>query len=205
MQERAIRCIVFDFANTLCSEFYFTPLGTEFQTLVKQAIFTGDNCQRWASPWCCGTLSSADIACYLSGLTDYTPESILTALEEGCATLRMNPAIWRFAQAQRSRGRHSVLATINMDIFTRIVAPAHGLNRIFDVVVNSSDYGTEDKNILCEIAFRNLGDCSFDNSLLIDDNTQVIDAFRSRGGMTYQYTTDEAFAEWEQKTWKNCL
>jgi len=43
-----------------------------------------------------------------------------------------------------------------MDAFTRVVVPAHGFERVFDVVVNSADYGTEDKNALCEIAFGQL-------------------------------------------------
>lgn len=192
-----IRCIVFDFANTLCSENYFAPLGDEFQAVVKAAIFTGENKTRWASPWCCNALSSADIAEYLGGLTGITTERILAALDEGCTNLRLNPHIWRFAQAQRALGRRTVLATVNMDVFTRVVVPAHGLDRVFDIVVNSADHGTEDKNALCEIAFAQLEGCNFENSLLIDDWPTVIEAFRARGGMTYQYTTDEAFAEWE--------
>lgn len=197
-----LHCIIFDFANTLCSELYFTPLGTDFQAVVKEAIFTGENKARWASPWCCGRLSSADIADYLSGLTGITAERILSALDEGCANLQLNPAIWRFAQAQRAQGRHTVLATVNMDVFTRVVVPAHGFDTIFDVVVNSADHGTEDKNAVCEIAFSRLDGCSFENSLLIDDMPKYLDAFRARGGMAYQYTTDAAFAAWEQSTWR---
>ena len=63
------------------------------------------------------------------------------------------------------------------------------------------DYGTEDKNALCKIAFDRLDGCTFANSLLIDDSPKVIDAFRARGGMAYQYTTEAAFAEWEMDTW----
>ena len=198
MQPSNIHCIIFDFYQTLCSDDYFKPMGPEFLQIVEQAICHGENKKRWASRWCCGTLSSADIADYLAGLTGHTPERILSALDEGCAHLHMNPAIWRFAQAQRALGRATVLATVNMDVFTRIVAPAHDLHRVFDVVVNSADYGTEDKNALCEMAFNRLDDCTFANSLLIDDTPHVIDAFRARGGTTYQYTTDEAFAQWLQ-------
>jgi len=200
----AIRCIIFDFANTLCSEYYFAPLGAEFQAVVKEAIFTGKNKARWASPWCCGRLSSADVAEYLSGLTGVTPERILAGLDEGCANLRLNPAIWRFAQAQRAQGRQTALVTVNMDVFTRIVLPAQGFERVFDVVINSADYGTDDKNALCEIAFSRLDGCTFENCLLIDDSPTVIDAFQARGGMTYRYTSDKAFAEWEVNRWK-CL
>ncbi len=151
-----MKCIIFDFANTLCSELYFGPLGKEFQAVVKDAIFTGENKVLWARPWCCGRLSSPDIAEYLSGLTGLTPERILAGLDEGCAHLQLNPAIWRFAQQQRAQGRRTALVTVNMDIFTRVVVPAHGFDQVFDVILNSADYGTEDKNALCEMAFSRL-------------------------------------------------
>jgi len=190
------RCIIIDFANTLCSELYFAPLGEDFQAVVRAAIFSEENKERWATPWCCGRLSSEDIATHLAGLTGITPDCIISALAEGCAKMHFNPAVWRFAQAQRELGRSTVLATVNMDIFTRVVVPAHGLDRVFDVVVNSSDYGTDDKNALCEIALAQLDGCTFANSLLIDDSVAAIAAFRSAGGMAYQYTTDAAFAAW---------
>jgi FMN phosphatase YigB (HAD superfamily) len=192
---KSIRCIIFDFFNTLCSELYFSPLGQDFGAVVTEAIFTGENKTRWASPWCCGSLSSADIAEYLSGLTGIMPDHILAALNDGCAHLRLNPAIWRFAQSQRAQGRSTALVTVNTDVFTRVVVPAHGFDRVFDVVVNSADYDTEDKNALCEIAFVHLDGCSFENSLLIDDETKNLNAFRARGGITHQYTGDEVFAE----------
>lgn len=196
LTDSLIRCVVFDFANTLSFTPYFWPLGEEFLTVVTEAIFTGENKALWAGPWCRGELSSEDIANYLSGLTGVPTKRILMALDEGCSNLQLNPAIWRFAKSQRAQGRHSVLATVNMDVFTRVVAPAHGFDRVFDVVVNSADFGTEDKNALCDIAFSRLEGCTFQNSLMIDDSARVTEAFRNRGGIAYQYTSDEAFAEW---------
>lgn len=196
MGDDLIRCVVFDFANTLSFTPYFWPLGSEFLAVVNEAIFTGENKALWAGPWCRGELSAEDIAEHLSGLTRIPTRRILEGLNKGCSKLQLNPAIWRFAQAQRAQGRHSVLATINMDVFTHIVVPAHGIDRVFDEVVNSADYGTEDKITLCEIAFGRLENCTFQNSLVIDDSAGVIDAFRKRGSFAYQYTCDEAFAKW---------
>ena len=191
-----LRAVIFDFADTLCSELYFAPLGPKFQAVVKQAIFTGENNVRWCEPWLRGELSSADIAGYLADLTGVAPETILSGLEEGCATLRLNPVVWACAQRQRGRGRQTALATLNMDIFTRVVIPAHGFDRVFDVVVNSADHGVDDKLALCELALSRLEGCTFANSLLIDDGERNVRAFCARGGMAYWYTSDEAFAEW---------
>jgi FMN phosphatase YigB (HAD superfamily) len=193
-----IRCVIFDFADTLCSVPYFAPLGQEFCEVVTEAIFSGENKARWATPWTSGILSSEDICIYLSGLTGITPKRIFTALEEGCSNLNLNPAIWQFAQSQRKQGRQTVLATINMDIFTSIVVPTHKFDKVFDVVVNSADYGVDTKIELCEIAFSHLNCCSFENTLLIDDSSKSIESYKARGGMAYQYTTDEAFVEFTQ-------
>ena len=188
-------------SGTLSPYPYFGLLGKEFEDIVTKAIFSGENVARWAGPWCCGMLSSADIADYLSGLSGVTPERILAALDEGCANLSLNPAIWCFARAQRAEGRQTVLATVNMDVFTRIISPAYGFDQFFDAVVNSADYGTCDKNALCEIAFEKLDGCSFENSLLIDDMPNYLDAFQAHGGMIYQYSTDAEFVEWEKSVW----
>ncbi len=194
----ALRCMVFDFAGTLCSTPYFWPLGPEFLAVVTEAVFTGENKALWAGPWCRGEIGAEDIAEYLSGLTGLTTRRILEGLERGCSDLAMNPAVWRFAREQRARGRRAVLATVNMDVFTRIVTPAHGLHEVFDAVMNSADCGTEDKNALCQAAFNKLDGCCFGNSLLIDDSAKAVESFRSRGGRAHRYTCDEAFAEWVQ-------
>lgn len=190
-----IACVIIDFANTLSNSAYFWPLGAEFCSIVTERIFTGDNKALWASPWCCGRISSEEVADHLATVSGLTRAEVLQGLNDGCANMKLNPVIWGFAQAQRSQGRRTVLATVNMDVFTRIVAPAHGFDIVFDVIVSSADYGTEDKNELCEIAFSQLEGCTFGNSLLIDDSAKVVEAFRKRGGRAYHYTSDEALAE----------
>jgi len=191
---RPVRCVVFDFADTLSSEPYFARLGPEFCSVVTEAIFTGENKIKWATPWTSGTLSSQDICEYLSDLTGITHEKILRALREGCSNLKLNPAIWQFAQSQKHEGRKTALATINMDVFTEVVVPCHGFDKVFDVVVSSSDYGLNTKIELCEIVFSKLDGYTYENSLLIDDSPKSVEPFRCRGGLAYQYTTDEAFA-----------
>jgi len=199
MGSNFIRCILFDFADTLCSELYFTQLGPEFQSLATEAIFAGRNKSRWSVPWCRGTLTSKDIAEHLSQLTEINPKRIPASLDEKCSHLEFNPNIWRFAQRQRAQGRHTAIVSINFDVFSRVVVSAHKFDRIFDVVVNSADYGVDDKIVLCAIAFSRLEGCTFDNSLLIDDQIKNVEAFRKRGGMAHQYTNDDKFLEWERK------
>ncbi len=195
-----IRCIVFDFGGTLSAHPYFHALGPEFCQVVDTRIW-GDGAADWCDPWMRGDKTSADIADYLAGLTGLSAPRILAALDAGCARLTLHPAIWRFAQAQRARGRQTALVTKNMDVFTRIVVPALHFAQVFDVIINSSDHRTDDKELMWERAFAQLDGCAFENSLLIDDKLKYIERFQARGGMAYQYTTDAAFAEWEVTVW----
>ncbi len=115
----------------------------------------------------------------------------------------LNAAVWEFAIGQRAVGRKTALVTVNMDVFSRIVVPAHGLDRIFDVIVSSSDHRDLRKEILWGLAFAQLGDnLHYGNSLLIDDSPQATALFESRGGTAHRYENDQRFREWIHQTTK---
>jgi FMN phosphatase YigB (HAD superfamily) len=196
MRPELIKCVVFDFAGTLCSCPYFRPLGPAFLDLVTERIF-GKSSEQWADPWMRGDVSRNEIAAYLSQLSGLSENAVLQGLYEGCRTLRFNKAVWEFAKAQRHADRRTVLATLNMDVFSQIVVPSHSLSSIFDVIVNTSDFGTLKKDVLWQEAFRRLGDgITFSNSLLIDDSPLMVSMFRDMGGVAHQYTNDGEFQAW---------
>jgi len=190
-----IRCVVFDYGDTLSSDHYFKALGPDFDALVDREIFS-DNTPTWCDPWARGELTAEIVADHLAGLSGLSPEHILEQLAAGCARQALHQAIWQFAQAQRKLGRKTALVTLNFDIFSRVIVTALGFDRIFDVIVNSAEYRTDDKARMWEIAFSRLDGCDFANSLLIDDKAKYTERFRARGGMAYQYTGDEDFARW---------
>ena len=196
IRSQLINCIVFDFARTLCSDPYFRSLGPVFLEIVSERIF-GQSSEQWADPWMRGEISSHEVAAYLSGLSGLSKEAILDGLHDGCRTLRFNPAAWEFAKAQKRAGRKTVLATANMEVFTEVVVPSHSLSSIFDVIVNTSDFGTLEKEVLWQEAFRRLGNgITFSNSLLIDDNPRMVSMFTDMGGVAHQYTNDSEFHDW---------
>lgn len=193
--DAALRAIIFDFGGTLSSQPYFHRLGSAFLEVVNTRIW-GDGEAEWCDPWVRGEKTSAEIADYLAALTGIDAAHILHELNAGCAALDLHPAIWQFARAQRARGRQTAVVTLNMDVFTRVIAPSMGFYEVFDVVVNSSDHRTDDKIQLWELALTQLDGCTFANSLLIDDSEKHVARFQSRGGQVYRYTTDAAFAAW---------
>lgn len=118
--------------------------------------------------------------------------------------MSFNPTVWEFACAQRRQGRKTALVTANMDVFTTVVVPAHHLDHVFDVILNTADYGDLRKELLWDRAFSLLGEeLSYSNSLLIEDGEKEPALFRAQGGYAYQYEDDQHFRVWlEEHNWK---
>lgn len=192
-----IRCVVFDFGLTLSSDRYFTeapPGYPQWNSVIQQHIFE-HRCI--VNAWMAGELSLADIAQIVARQIDLPIPVIIETMERGCSTMTFNAAVWEFATAQRAAGRKTALVTANMDVFTNVVVPAHELDQIFDVIVNSADYHELRKELLWERAFALLGnDIHYGNSLLIEDSEKEVTLFRARNGLAVHYQDDERFREW---------
>jgi hypothetical protein len=200
----AIRCIVFDFGFTLSPDYFFTviPEGyPQWTAVIQEHIFRQETV---VNPWMTGDLGLVDIAKIVSRHIDLPLPIIVDTMERGCARMRLNPVVWKFACAQRAQGRKTALVTANMDVFTRIVVPLHRLDTVFDVIFNTSDHHELRKEVLWDRAFELFGDdIGYANSLLIEDGPWEPALFRERGGVAYQYENDELFSQWlEQIGWQ---
>jgi phosphoserine phosphatase len=200
MKPNRVNCVIVDFDGTLSFDRYFEPLGMPSLDTISHLVFA-DNSSRWADPWMKGDLSSQDIALYLSQYLPNSKEEILAALHLGCANMNLNPIVLGFSLQQREVGRKTALVTANMDVFTEIVVPSHGLDAQFDLILNTSDHRTLDKSILWRKALSAFGpEFSFATSVLIDDSPRMISLFQSLGGHAYRYKNEYAFKAWLQET-----
>ena len=144
-----------------------------------------------------GERTLADMAQILAPYVGMDVPTIVRTMEVGCRNLAPNRAVLDFALAQRPAGRVTALVTGNMDVFDTVVVPAHGLDRIFDVILNSYDYRELDKRVLWPIAFERLGPgIGYSNSLLVEDSLNAVQKFRAAGGHAYRYQGDEGFLAW---------
>ncbi len=193
----SIRCVVFDFGFTLSSDLYFTEIPPNYplwRDVIQSVIFADS---ALVNAWMAGELTLADIAALLTRHFDLPLPVIVETMERGCTHMKFNPAVWELACAQRAQGRKTALVTDNMDVFTQVVVPAHGLQDVFDVIVNSADYHEIRKDVLWHLAFDLLGEgIGYSNSLLIEDGAQEPALFRANGGCAYQYQNDELLREW---------
>jgi phosphoserine phosphatase len=192
-----IRCVVFDFGGTLSSDLYFkvAPPGyPEWRSLIQKHVFDQ---RAIVDAWMEGQLSLADIAAIIGQFVDLPTSDIIDKLEEGCKSLSFNPVVWNFAAIQRQQGRKTALVTANMDVFTKVVVPAHALDTLFDTILNTADYHELRKEKLWPRAFAQMEPgISYANSLLIEDGPSEPARFRALGGYAYQYESDDGFRAW---------
>jgi FMN phosphatase YigB (HAD superfamily) len=197
-----IKCIVFDFGFTLSPDHYFkiSPPGCpQWHEVIQKYIFGEPSI---TVPWMKGELTSLDIANLLSQHFPLDISIIAATMKKGCQHLSFNPAVWDFAVAQKASGRKTALVTDNMDVFTKVVVPAHGLDQLFDVILNSSDFHETRKDVLWPIAFERLGaGIRYATSLLIEDGETEPAMFRAFGGYACQYVNDEKFLDWLSSNW----
>jgi FMN phosphatase YigB (HAD superfamily) len=78
---------------------------------------------------------------------------------------------------------------MNVDVFSRFVAPHYRLHDLFDVVVSSSDERCLDKPLLWDKALLDW-DVPIERSVLVDDNRLHRQRFRRMGGIALRYETD---------------
>jgi FMN phosphatase YigB (HAD superfamily) len=192
-----IKCIIFDYANTLSSDLYFQskPIKCpEWRHLFDKYVFAD---KLWLTEWCNGRKKTEDIALRIKEYVDLPLNEIIDEMKKGCQNLTFNEAVLNFAKSQSANGRKTALVTANIDMFSDTVVQSHNLNEIFDTIVNSADYGTDDKRKLWPIAFQLSGNgIDYACSLLIDDSEKWIQEFINMGGSAYKYSDDSAFLSW---------
>lgn len=192
-----IACVVFDFGFTLSSDLYFKTAPPEcpnWQELIQQKIFSD---AALVDRWMAGAITMHNIAEELAPVVNMEVSRIVDFLELGCQRMDFNEAVWRFAIQQRAAGRKTAIVTGNMDVFTKVVVPGHGLHEKFDVIVNSFDHREIDKTVLWAKAFDMLGNgIGYSQSLLIEDSIKNVRKFRELGGYAHHYENDERFLEW---------
>ncbi len=194
---RRIKCVVFDFGFTFSPDLYFNvspPAHPQWRQVIQEHIFHDPAI---IIPWMKGEITSRDVAGVIGRFVPLDVETILSTMDSGCRELAFNPAVWLFALKQKLVGRKIALVTDNMDVFSRVVVPAHKLDRIFDVIINSSDFGEIRKEVLWPLAFEKLDNgIGYADSLLIEDEESEPAKFRQLGGYAHQYVNEKSFTKW---------
>lgn len=201
----SINLIISDFGFTWCPTKYFSSPHPDFPSLpalVEQKIFA----THLSGLWLRGDLCTSEIARILSEGIHLSPHQVKTYMRQTVRGLPVNPSIRNFISEQRLAGRKTAMVTINSDLFSEEIVRDQQLWQYFDIIINSADYKTTDKEYLWNIALSVLGaEYSYKTSLLIDDEERWTQRFQALGGRAFRWACDEDFAKWVSMVWPRML
>lgn len=141
------KCVFLDWAFTLSNTLFWNhfndPEHLHYPTLqIIQATLFGKNASfKGINDWMRGKLSSEDVIaviCQQNPTID--PQFLLQELALSCSQMQfVSPQVPVYVRQLQAMGIQVVVATDNMDTFTRWTVPGLKLETIFDAVLNSYD------------------------------------------------------------------
>lgn len=182
--------VLFDFDGVLSrGRFYSGTLLPDYKNVYDwlQSNIFGD--KELVKRWMRNQVNSQIINELIAKKTGIDYELLNKLFRQSIIQLELDQEIISLAKSMKLAGNKIGLVTDNMDIFTEITVPHHQLDSIFDVIINSADYGIlkkEENGRLFDIALNVLGN-KIENSLMIDDCESTIDLFKQKGGHGFHY------------------
>jgi hypothetical protein len=181
-----VGCLLWDFGDTLCDERFIWGSSPDWMAIYD--TFDGGIGDRW----CVDDLNTTSFAEELSHQMHLEPEAIVAYM-----TARSTHHIDFYDYTYRyfrSRQVPQAIVTVNPDLFSEVIVPAHDLGSPCETIVTSWEEHTIDKSILCRLALERMEvECEYSEALLIDNKQTNLEAWEHVGGPGYLYTTDLAF------------
>lgn len=149
--------------------------------------------------WMRGKVTAEDIARLLGDRFGYSRETIFQDLKESCEAMRLvSDEVLPLVQKLRRSGMKCVIATDNMDTFTRFTVPALRLSEHFDGVLNSFDIGslkfdTNGDSIPFFDEYTEKNDVKYKDAVLIDDCIDKSGVYKKLGFDILQISSPDDF------------
>jgi hypothetical protein len=181
-----IRCLLWDFGDTLCDELSLWRCSAEWMD-VYRSFDDG-----LGAAWSLGDLDTHGFVTELAKRMPLSESEILAHLKR-TELFDFFPFTYAFF---RDRHLPQAIVTVNPAFFTEVIVPGCALHEVTDAIVVSGEERTIDKGELCQRALdrMNLG-CDPSQALLIDNKRTNLDEWAGRGGIGYLYTTDSVFQQ----------
>ncbi len=189
-----IKAILFDFDGVLSQDRFYEemllPHHQELYNWMQKNIFGNEDLFR---QWMRNELKTDDVHKIIASNTNYKESFLDEVLSENLKSIRLDKEMLNLANnLKRKHHKKVALITNNVDVFSSVIAKNLKLNDIFDVVINSADYGclkTEEGGRLFDEALSFLSE-KIENCLLIDDSFKNINFFKQKGGHGFLYNNN---------------
>jgi len=177
--------VLVDWDQTLCFDRYWRSLPEAQRLRVQDELFGGNS--TLVHEWMRGEHAAEYVHAYLATWLGIEYEALWDVFVHDCETMRVAPGLLTRLNALRAQAT-VVLATGNMDSFSRFTVPALRLHDYFDGISVSWDerlHKSDNNGELFErLAARyRVPMC---NVTLVDDNRLNCELVRAKGGTAYQ-------------------
>lgn len=181
--------VFFDFDGVLCNgRFYKTLLPTysEVYDWIQTNIFRN---KELVKKWMRNEINSSYINQLIVEKTAISSNLLDKLYHDSIYKMELQKDVLDIVGSLKLLSKKVGIITDNMDVFSQITIPNHKLDSLFDIIINSSDYGllkNDENGKLFDIALSSLGE-KFENSLMVDDSEPTINLFKKRGGHGFVY------------------
>jgi FMN phosphatase YigB (HAD superfamily) len=190
--------IYLDWYHTLSASHFWDPLAQahpEQAAALTNALFGALEPQ--LGGWMRGQTTCEAMLRQVAQLTHIDYDFVFAELVRGCQTMQFTaPEVPGLVAALRRRGQRVVIATDNMDTFTRFVVPAMGLAEMFDGVLNSydlqalkDDFDASGRNLFFDDYLCKSGLAPAQHVLI--DDSELTEETAARIGMGYLKVTPD--------------
>jgi hypothetical protein len=181
-----IRCLLWDFGDTLCDERFIWRSGPEWMEVYDSFETDG-----LGASWSLGEINTEEFAAALSERMARSPESIVDHMTQRCNHIRFFEKTFEFFKAHHLP---QAIVTVNPDLFSKVIVPLCKFEESCEAIVTSWQEGTIDKRVLNQRALERMGmKCKNAEALLIDNKASNIEDWAGIGGAGYLYTDDRSF------------
>lgn len=204
-EKKRYKTIFFDWHNTLSVSLFWDQWKNpehprhEWHTPLSRYLL-GEN-MPVVMEWMRGKVNAEEISTMLADRFGYSWEIIFQDLKESCESMCMvSDEILPLVQKLRKNGTKCVIATDNMDTFTRFTVPALRLSEHFDGVLNSFETGMlkfdiEDDAIPFFDEYLEKNNLNYQDVVLIDDCTDKSGTYEKLGLDILQIFSPDDFME----------
>lgn len=181
---KKVKALFIDWNGTLSSSLFFEQMNNvnhphhNIIASVEEWLFRKN--KKLCSEWMYGKYSTEDVIGLMSKNLNVEYELLLNELKNSCENMKfISDEIPSLIREIKDSGIKVIIATDNMDCFTRWTVPALGLDDLFDDILNSfdlgvvkNDFSNEGKPLFFAKYMDNL-DEDYSSTMLLDDSSKT--------------------------------
>lgn len=188
-----------DFDGTLCHDRFWRGTESETYRKIQAFLFSSQSNTKLVTEWMLGEHTSEEINKLVAEALGLDQQTIWETFVSDCESMRIEKNTLEKISSLREKYT-TILATDNMDCFSRFTVPALNLEKYFDAIVNSH-YEKASKNddggkLFLDVLERH--NVPISESVLIDNSKPTCDIFEKLGGTSLFVTTEKPLTFWLQ-------